>query len=109
MDQVLTPDEWLQRLGEAIRDLRLAHNLAQVDLASQAGVSRTALRHLESGEGATLSTLIRIIRALGREDWLASLTAQPTINPLHMVRQAHKRQRASRSTGDRDGDPSTKG
>jgi len=99
------------RVGVAIQDLRLAHNVSQVDLASQAGVSRTALRHLESGEGATLSTLIRVVRALGREDWLRSLAAQTTINPLHMVQAQSKRRRASRvlkKTGDRHGDASTK-
>ena len=94
MDPVLNAEEWLTRLGEALRDLRLQHNLGQVELSRRAGVGRTAVQNLESGRG-TLSTLVRVVRALGREDWLQSLGNQPTINPLHLVRHAQKRQRAS--------------
>ncbi len=97
----MATDEWLARLGDALRSLRLAQNLGQTELAQRAGVGRSAIQNLETGHG-TLSTLVRVVRALGREDWLASLAAQPTINPLHLVRHANKRQRASkRSHGDK--------
>lgn len=86
--------EWLAILGDQLRDLRLAQNLGQVELATRAGVARSAVQNLEAGRGNT-TTLVRVVRALGREDWLTSLNAQPTINPLHMVQQK-KRQRASR-------------
>jgi transcriptional regulator with XRE-family HTH domain len=94
MDQVRNVEEWLRRIGQSLRELRLQRNLGQVDLASQAGLGRSAVQNLESGHG-TLETLVRAVRALGREDWLASLANQPTINPLHMTRQAQKRRRAS--------------
>lgn len=87
-------EDWLARLGDALRDLRLARNLGQNELAARAGVARSAVQNLEAGHG-NLTTLVRVIRSLGREDWLAALAAQPTINPLHMVQQK-KRQRASR-------------
>jgi len=87
-------EEWLTRLGAALREQRLARNLGQVELATRAGVGRTAVQNLESGHG-TLGTLVRVIRALGREDWLESLANQATINPLHMARKAQPRQRAS--------------
>ena len=32
-----------------------------------------ALRHLEQGEGASVKTLIRVARALGRQDWLMNV------------------------------------
>jgi transcriptional regulator with XRE-family HTH domain len=88
-------EEWLARLGDALRDLRLARNFGQSELAARAGVGRSAVQNLETGR-ANLTTLVRVLRALGREDWLQALTAQPTINPLHMPQQATKRQRASR-------------
>jgi len=87
-------DDWLATLGDQLRDLRLAQNLGQTELAARAGVARSAVQNLETGRGNT-TTLVRVVRALGREDWLASLNAEPTINPLHMVQQK-KRQRASR-------------
>jgi putative transcriptional regulator len=94
MDQVRNVEEWLRRIGQSLRELRLQRNLGQADLASRAGLGRSAVQNLESGHG-TLETLVRAVRALDREDWLSSLASQPTINPLHMTRQAHKRQRAS--------------
>jgi hypothetical protein len=53
------------------------------------------VQNLEAGHG-NLTTLVRVVRALGREDWLQSLFAQPTINPLHLVQANKRRQRASR-------------
>lgn len=78
--------------------LRLQKNIDRQTLCNQAGVSLTALRHLEGGEGATIKTLIRVIRALNRESWLSSIAPQVSINPLHMVREKRVRQRASRRT-----------
>jgi len=87
--------EELARFGEQLREQRLLCNLAQAELAARADVARSAVQNLESGRG-TLETLVRVVRALGREDWLASFGNRPTINPLHMTRAAAKRQRASR-------------
>jgi len=94
VEPVRNVEEWLARLGEMLRELRLLRNLGQVELAARAGLGRSAIQNLESGHG-TLETLVRAVRALGREDWLSSLGNQPTINPLHMTARAQKRQRAS--------------
>jgi hypothetical protein len=52
------------------------------------------LRHLESGQGANLTTLIRVVRALDKQDWLQGLAPRVTINPLHMPSSHATRQRA---------------
>lgn len=95
MKTTLSTDEWTSQLGEALRDLRLARNLGQHELAQRAGVGRSAVQNLEAGHG-NLTTLVRVVRALGREDWLQSLAATPTINPLHLMPATQKRRRASR-------------
>lgn len=89
-------DEELARLGEQLREQRLLRNLTQAELGARADVARSAVQNLESGRG-TLETLVRVVRALGREEWLASFGNQPSINPLHLTRNAAKRQRASGS------------
>ena len=53
-------------LGEQLRAARVRSNVSQVMLAKQAGVAVTALRRLELGQGATVSTLVSVVRALGR-------------------------------------------
>ena len=58
--------------------------------------SENALRNLEGSKGATIKTLIRVIKALNRESWLEQISPQTSINPLHLVRGKEQRQRARR-------------
>lgn len=83
------------QLGAHLRALRLDRNLEQAVLAQRAGVSLTALKRLESGGGSTTHTLISILRALGREDWLRTIAPVATINPLTMPKSAEPRRRAT--------------
>ena len=101
MESILTPQELEATLGENIKALRLQKNIDRQTLCLQAGISETALRNLEGGKGATLKTLIRVAKALDRESWLTSIAPQASINPLHMIREKHLRQRASRKTHDK--------
>ena len=92
----LTSDEMEVLLGEKLKALRLSRNLDQKTQAERAGISVRALRSLESGQGSTLATLVRVLRALGREEWLNTIAPVATINPLALTREAQPRQRASR-------------
>jgi transcriptional regulator with XRE-family HTH domain len=76
------------RVGEQIRALRLDASLDQATLAALADVSLSALKNLENGRGSTLRTLIRILRALGRDEWLTTLAPGPTISPIDVLRSA---------------------
>ena len=83
-------------LGEQLRALRLRQNVDQQQLAARAGVALNAVKNLESGKGATVGSLLRVIRALGREDWFHSLSPQVSISPLQALKRKPTRQRASR-------------
>jgi transcriptional regulator with XRE-family HTH domain len=89
-----TPAELATLLGTSIRKLRIDRNLKQVELAARAGISLHALQNLEGGEGATVRTLVTVLRTLGREEWLKTLAPSPTINPLTLPRGASERKRA---------------
>lgn len=54
-----------------------------------------ALRHLEEGGKATISTLVAIIQALGRESWLESLSPYTSINPLDKNQHRKRARRIS--------------
>lgn len=90
----LTPDQMEAKLGEQLKRFRLLKNMEQRTLADQAGISVRALRNLEGGHGTTVATLMRVLRALGRESWLDTIAPIPTISPLTMTRTATPRQRA---------------
>lgn len=64
-----------QMLGQRVRALRLLANLPQTTLAEMAGVSAETVRSLENGHGTTVHTLLAVVRALGRQDWLNALAA----------------------------------
>ena len=82
-------------LGEQMRKLRLSRNIDQETLAARAGISRRALQKLEAGQGSNVATLLSVVRALDREEWLLLLAPTATINPLTMVRAKRERLRAS--------------
>jgi transcriptional regulator with XRE-family HTH domain len=86
MDPIASTPELEQRLGERLRELRLLKNIDQVSLAEQAGVSVNAVKHLESGKGARVASLIKVLRALDRSDWLETLAPVVSISPLQMLK-----------------------
>jgi len=85
-----TTDDWERLLGEQIRAARLAAGVAQVALAAQANVALGALKNLESGKGSTVRTLVRVVRALGRSDWLEALAPPVAVSPLAAFEQSQR-------------------
>jgi transcriptional regulator with XRE-family HTH domain len=93
---IQTQAELESALGENLRALRLDRNIDQKTLAERAGISVRAVKNLEGGLGSTLKSLVAVLRALDREDWLKTIAPVATINPLTMTRGAQPRQRARR-------------
>lgn len=104
MDQALTIEELEYLLGNNIRQLRLQRNIDQQALSEQAGVSLTALKNLESGKGATTKTMLRVLRALGKESWVGQLAPTVRISPLSMTKTHATRMRATGKKGMKRGD-----
>ena len=81
-----TTDEWEAHLGSQVRRARINASLTQDELADRGGVSVGAVRGLERGAGSSLKTLVRVARALDRDDWLESFAPAPGVEPLDMLR-----------------------
>ena len=81
-----TVEEWEMLVGEQVRAMRIASNLDQTRLARLADVSVGALSNLERGKGSSLKTVVAVVRALGRTDWLEALAPQVTVSPIQMLR-----------------------
>src|SRR5271155_6148682 len=95
-----TIDQWEAILGDQVRQVRITRNLDQAQLAKLADVSVGAVSNLERGKGSSLRTLIAVLRALGRTDWIASLAPTVGVSPMQLLRSKQKtpqrRVRASR-------------
>jgi transcriptional regulator with XRE-family HTH domain len=82
-------------LGQHLRLLRLRQNIDQRQLAMRAGVALNVVKRLEGGSGATVRSLVKVLRTLDRGDWLSTLAPVVSISPMQMVKAKHVRQRAS--------------
>lgn len=97
VDRNATPAELEAWLGEQLRAERLRKNITMADLAIQAGISDQTIRALETGRGGRVESLIRVVIALGRTDWLSSFRPPVKISPLQIAQGKPRRQRGSRS------------
>jgi transcriptional regulator with XRE-family HTH domain len=97
MQNSKTPEEMEISFGQQLRDLRLRRNIDQRQLAEQAGVALNAVKNLENGRGATLTSLVKVLRSLGRADWLDTLAPTVGISPMQMMKARQPRQRAFKS------------
>ncbi|MDR0781701.1 MAG: helix-turn-helix domain-containing protein [Pseudomonadales bacterium] len=93
----LSPAALCAQLGERIKRARLNQNLAQKDIAEQAGLSVKAVQSVESGTATLLST-VAVLQALDLADHLQLLLPEPALSPRQLVKlKGKERRRASGS------------
>lgn len=93
---VASPEAIESELGQKLDRLRLSKNINQSTLAKEAGVSRRTISRLENGEGISLDTLIRVMRALGVVDRLATLLPDPTTRPVERIKLGGRERKRAR-------------
>ena len=86
LSQPHTLPEQLTELGRRVRALRKRRKMTQAQLAERAGISTRTLRSLEQGDDVQLSTLLRVLRALGASDPVDGLLPSPDVSPLELAR-----------------------
>lgn len=99
--RIANVDLIIKDLGERTASIRLSRNISQDDLAGRAGITRRTLSRLETGQGATLDTFVRVLRGLGLEEHLQALLPNPGIQPIRRhsgKTQERKRARASKES-----------
>ena len=88
-------------IGAKLERLRLTRNIKQSTLAQNAGISVRTLRRLESGEGATLDSFVRVLSSIGLAQNLDLLLPDPHIRPIERVKTGGaERQRSSARKAD---------
>lgn len=105
IEPTMTDEAVLAELGARLERTRLDRNLTQRQLASDAGVEYKAVRRIESGESVRLTTLVRVLRALGLLEGLDRLVPESVPSPIELLRlRGRERRRATGSRGrGRDG------
>jgi len=101
-------EQILLELGSRIAQLRIAKNLTQAALATEAGISKRTLQRLEGGEvAAQLTALIRVLRTLGLMDRLELLLPTPLASPIQQLEMKGKLRQRSRKKSSGTEDHST--
>ena len=94
MSKYLTSLAAMAEIASRLKAYRIDYPLSQQDLADKAGVSRRSITNLENGEDVQLSTLIKVLMALGLDSNLDLLTPDPTKRPsYYLIDQSAKPQR----------------
>ena len=93
---VQSPESLAKEIGKKLERFRLSRNITQSKLAQDAGVSERTLRRLESGEGATLDSFIRILAALNLQQNMDMLIPDPRIRPIERIRTGGSERRRAR-------------
>jgi transcriptional regulator with XRE-family HTH domain len=96
MDTIFTSNELEERLGSRLRELRLLKNLDQRALAERAGLSLNAIKHLESGKGARVNSLVKVLRAMDKTEWLETLAPTVSISPMQMLKSGSREPKRAR-------------
>jgi len=92
----LNDEAILTEIGRRLARRRVDQALTQATLAEQAGVSKRTVERLEAGASTQLSSLIRILRALGLQEELLRLVPEMGPSPMDLLKlKGKERQRAS--------------
>jgi transcriptional regulator with XRE-family HTH domain len=100
-----TADEIAQELAGRLRAARLAQGLQQSGLALRAGVSAGTVKALEKSGQSTVTSLIRVVQALG----LTQDLQQAFVLEVRSIAQMEQAQRAQRQRAPRKPKPKDTG
>ncbi len=81
----LTDSELISEIGSRLRRYRLQQNCTQEDLARKAGVSLRTVRNMEGGGDVRVSTVIAVLRALGKTDAVDAFLPRPRVSPIELL------------------------
>ncbi|PKO05751.1 MAG: transcriptional regulator [Chloroflexi bacterium HGW-Chloroflexi-3] len=90
-----TTEQIEKYLCNQMKNCRLGLNITQAHLAAEAGIDVRTIRRLELGEGVSLDTFIRVLKALKLQGNLNHLLPDFSVRPIDRVRfKGRERMRA---------------
>ena len=89
-------EDLLIDIGSMLKRERLYRNLSQKVVSERSGISASALKNLEGGKGASLTTFIQVCRTLGKDEWILRLGPADAVSIQDFARRGGRpRLRAS--------------
>lgn len=91
----------LAELGKKLRAIRLKKDMTQATLAKDAGVGLSVVINIEAGKGCSISSFIKVLRALNSLELLDAFFEEEPVSPVLMAQMMKKnpaRKRASKTT-----------
>lgn len=86
----------LADIGSMLKRERLYRNLSQKVVSERSGISESALKNLEGGRGASLTTFIQVCRTLGKDEWIMRLGPADAVSVRDYAKRGNRpRLRAS--------------
>jgi transcriptional regulator with XRE-family HTH domain len=97
LDELRTDEAVLREIGARLEQLRLARNRSQLQMAQDAGVGRATIQRIERGESVQLTSLVKLLRALGLLGELEAAIPAAVESPIAELERRNRpsRRRAS--------------
>jgi DNA-binding XRE family transcriptional regulator len=86
----------LKQIGIQLKRSRIEAHITQSELGKKAGVSMFSVSSVENGNNTSLLTLIQILRALNRLDFLDTFFQERQISPIAYAKLMDKRKISKR-------------
>ena len=93
---IATSQQIQNELCTRLERLRLSRNRTQAQVAKAAGISTRTLARLENGEGVSLDTFLRVLKALDLEGNLDTLVPDTSVQPILRVRNSGRERKRAR-------------
>jgi Helix-turn-helix. len=98
---MLADAEIMHKIASKIKEVRLKQNLTQKNLSEDAGISLSSIKRIEDGDIKTFSSILRILRTLGKLDIFQSLIDEEPLSPNEYFKLVNskttKRHRATKN------------
>ena len=76
----------IKTIGAKIKEARIEQDITQKELSKMAGVSMFSISSIENGNNTSILTLVQILRALNRFDFLNLFFKEKEISPVAYAR-----------------------
>lgn len=86
----------LHEIGERIKEIRIAQNLTQEEVAEDVGISLSTIKRFEAGNGGTMDNFLRLLRYFELLQNLEVLIPEQQQSAEEIYRGISKRRRASK-------------